>query len=104
MGRKKYKRNSRKYKKRGRGFHIFIVYFAKKNTKRNWGSFTSCKTSFKRCWGRYWTLMVKKKYVWFINRKKSKRKKKYKTKRDKGFGDGFKLLYSLEKQWGNSMQ
>ena len=49
--------------------------------------------------------MVKKKYVWFINRKKSKRKKKkYKTKRDKGFGDGFKLLYSLGKHWGNSMQ
>ena len=33
MGRKKYKRNSRKYKKRGRGFHIFIVYFAKKTQK-----------------------------------------------------------------------
>ena len=49
--------------------------------------------------------MVKKKYVWFINRKKSKRKhfKKYKTKRDKGFGNGFNLLYLLGKQWRNSM-
>ena len=32
----------------------------KKNTKRNLGSFTSWKTSFKRRWKRYWTLMVKK--------------------------------------------
>ena len=36
--------------------------------------------------------------------KKIKEKKKYKTKRDKSFGDGFKLLYSLGKQCGNSMQ
>ena len=50
--------------------------------------------------------MVKKKYVWFTNRKKSKRKNKkiYKTNRGKGFGDGFKLLYLLGKQWHNSMQ
>ena len=63
MGRKKYKRNSRKYKKRGRGVPYIYnnrVYFVKKNTKRNLGSFTSCKTSFKRRWKRYWTLMVKK--------------------------------------------
>ena len=63
MGRKKYKRNSRKYKKRGRGVPYIYnnrVYFGKKTTKRNLGSFTSCKTSFKRRWRRYWTLMVKK--------------------------------------------
>ena len=34
---------------------------------------------------------------------KTKKKKKNK-KHDKGFGDGFKLLYSLGKQWRNSMQ
>ena len=78
MGRKKYKINSRKYKKRGRGVPYIYnnrVYFGKKTAKRNLGSFISCKTSFKRCWRPYWTLMVKKKYVWFINKKKSKRKK-----------------------------
>ena len=46
--------------------------------------------------------MVKKKYFWFINRKKSKMKNKkiYKAKRGKGFDEG----YSLGKQWRNSMQ
>ena len=34
---------------------------------------------------------------------KVKRKKKNK-KHGKGFGDGFKFLYSLGKQWRNSMQ
>ena len=65
----------------------------KKNTKRNWSSFTSCKTFSKRRQRHYWTLMVKKKYVWYIYRKKSKtkNKKQNKTKRGKGFGDGFKL-------------
>ena len=66
-------------KKNGRGVPYIYnnrVYFRKKNTKRNWSSFTSRKTSFKRRWRRYWNLMVKKKYVWFINRKKSKRKNK----------------------------
>ena len=90
-------------KKRGRGVpYIFNnrVYFG--TTKRNRGSFTSCYTSFKLCWSCYWTLMVKKKYFWFINRKKSKMKNKkiYKAKRGKGFVEG----YSLGKQWRNSMQ
>ena len=79
MRRRKYYKTNRRYKKRGRGVPYIYnnrVYFRKKNTKRNWDSFTSCKTSFKRRWRRYWTLMVKKKYVWFINRKKSKRKNK----------------------------
>ena len=53
--------------------------------------------------------MIKKRYVWFANIKKTKKNKKkylkkYKTKRGRGFGDGFNLLYSLGKQWRNSMQ
>ena len=37
--------------------------------------------------------------------KKFKRKKRRKRKiRRRGFTDGFKLLYSIGKQWGNSMQ
>ena len=38
-----------------------------------------------------------KKYVWYINKKKFKRKKRKNQKR-KRFGDGFKLLYSIGKQ------
>ena len=37
-------------------------------------------------------------------KKTSKRKKKKNKKQGKGFGDGFKFLYSLGKQWRNSMQ
>ena len=49
--------------------------------------------------------MVKKKNVWFVNKKKPKRKKtKYKTQKGKGFGDGFKLLYSIGKQWRNNFR
>ena len=49
--------------------------------------------------------MVRKRYVWFINRKKPKRKKrKYKTQKSKGFGDPFKLLYSIGKQWRNNLR
>ena len=36
--------------------------------------------------------MIKKKYKIRLNRKY---RKKYKIKRGRGFGDGFKLLYSL---------
>ena len=43
--------------------------------------------------------MVQRKYK---IRKKTRRK--YKKKRGKGFGDGFKFLYSLDKQWRKSMQ
>ena len=43
--------------------------------------------------------MVSKKYVWYINLKKiNKRKRKRKKKYGKGFGDEFKLLYSLGQQ------
>ena len=43
--------------------------------------------------------MVRKKYVCYINLKKTnKRKTKTKKKYVKGFGDGFKLLYSLGQQ------
>ena len=47
--------------------------------------------------------MVRKRYVWFINRKKPKRKKR-KHKIHKGFGDPFKLLYSIGKQWRNNLR
>ena len=43
--------------------------------------------------------MVERKYK---IRKKTIRK--YEKKRGKGFGDGFKFLYSLGKQWCKSMQ
>ena len=42
MGRKKYKRNSRKYKKRGRGVPYIYnnrVYFGKKKHKKKLGQF-----------------------------------------------------------------
>ena len=51
--------------------------------------------------------MVKRKYVLRIKfkRKTHRRKKTKKNKKHgKGFGDGFKLLYSIGKQWRNSMQ
>ena len=49
--------------------------------------------------------MVSKKYVWYINLKKTnKRKRKRKKKYGKGFGDEFKLLYSLGQQWLNAMR
>ena len=50
--------------------------------------------------------MVKRKYARHINFKKLIKKKKTKKnkKHGKGFGDGFKFLYSLGKQWRNSMQ
>ena len=40
----------------------------------------------------------------YINKKKFKRKKRRKQLiRGRGFADGFKLLYSIGKQWRNSM-
>ena len=51
--------------------------------------------------------MVKRKYVLRIKfKRKTHRRKKIKKnkKHGKGFGDGFKLLYSIGKQWRNSMQ
>ena len=55
--------------------------------------------SFRKRRRRYQTLMVRKKYVCYINLKKTnKRKRKTKKKYVKGFGDGFKLLYSLGQQ------
>ena len=43
--------------------------------------------------------MIKRKY-----KKELKRKYKRKCKRGRGFGDRFKFLYSLGKQWYNSVQ
>ena len=51
--------------------------------------------------------MVKRKYILRIKfKRKTHRRKKIKKnkKHGKGFGDGFKLLYSIGKQWRNSMQ
>ena len=52
--------------------------------------------------------MIRKRYVWFINRKKKKieekNKRKYKAKHCKCFGDPFKLIYSLGSQWHKSMR
>ena len=48
--------------------------------------------------------MRKKKNVWYIKEKFKRNKKKYKNKKRKGFGDGFKLLYSIGKQWRNSIR
>ena len=71
-------------------------------------NFKSYCTSFRKRWRRYWTLMVRKKYVWCINLKNNKRQRKRKRKKNKkyskGFSDGFKLLCSLGKQWRNLMQ
>ena len=86
----------KRYKKEEGGFHMLITIgfiLEKKNTKRNWSSFTSCKTFSKRRQRHYWTLMVKKKIrlVYQEMKSKTKNKKQNKTKRTKGFGDGFKL-------------
>ena len=51
--------------------------------------------------------MIKRKYRKELKRKykkELKRKYKRKCKRGRGFGDGFKFLYSLGKQWYNSVQ
>ena len=111
MRRRKYYRTNKRGRKRGRGVPYIYnkrIYLGK-NTKRNWGSFSSFRASFTKRRKHYWTLMIKKRYVWFANIKKTKKNKKkylkkYKTKRGRGFGDGFNLLYSLGKQWRNSMQ
>ena len=42
--------------------------------------------------------MVKKNYVWYINLKKTRKRKKKNKKDGKGIGDGFKLLYLLGKR------
>ena len=48
--------------------------------------------------------MVKKKILLVCQLKKTRKRKKNNKKHGKGFGDGFKLLYSLGKQWRKSMQ
>ena len=48
--------------------------------------------------------MRTRKYIWYINKKKLKRKRrKYKAQEGKGFGNRFKVLYSIGKQWQNSL-
>ena len=98
----------RKAKKRGRGIPYIYknrIYFGKKTTNRNRSSFKSYCTSFRKRWKHYQSLMVKRKYVQRINFKKLiKKEKKKNEKHGRVFGDVFKFLYSLGKQWRNSMQ
>ena len=73
-------RQKRQYKKKKKK--------RKKTTNRNRGSKSYC-TSFRKRWRHYWSLMVKK-YIWYINLKETRQRKKKKNKKhDKGFGDGF---------------
>ena len=46
---------------------------------------------------------MRKKKVWYKKKLEGK-KKKYKIQRGSGLLNGFKLLYSIGKQWRNSMQ
>ena len=51
--------------------------------------------------------MIKRKYVLRMKfKRKTNRRKKFKKNKKHGkvFGDGFKLLCSIGKQWRNSMQ
>ena len=99
--RRKWQFGTKKEKKEERKFLINIKtgLFWKKTTNRFWCSFTYHCASTRKRWGRYWSLMVKRKYK---IRKKIRRK--YKKKRGKCFGHGFQFLYSLGKQWRKSMQ
>ena len=45
-----------------------------------------------------------KKKVWYKEKIRRKKKKKYKIKKEIGLLNGFKLLYSIGKQWQNSIQ
>ena len=88
MKRRKKTITIRKVKKRGRGIpslHKSRVYFGKKNTKREWCNLKSYCTSFRKRRRRYRTLMVSKKYIWYINLQKTnkrKRKRKKNTVKD----------------------
>ena len=46
---------------------------------------------------------MRKKKVWYKKKIRRKRKK-YKIQKGSGLLNGFKLLYSIGKQWQNSMQ
>ena len=46
---------------------------------------------------------MRKKKVWY-KKKIRRKKKKYKIQKGSGLLNGFKLLYSIGKQWQNSMQ
>ena len=110
MRRRRKTNKIKKVKKRGRGILYLYenrVYFGKK-INRKWCDFKSYCASFRKRRRRYWILMFRKKYVWYVNLEKTnKRKTKTKTKNKKydiGFSAGFKLLYSLGQQWRNSVQ
>ena len=101
MRRRKYYKTNKIYKRRGRG--LPQIY---KTHKKGLEQFQNFLHTFYKTSETFLDFNGEKKYVLFINRKKSKRKNKkiYETKRGKGFGDRFKLLYSLGKQWRNSVQ
>ena len=92
---------TKKEKKEEREFLIYIKigFILEKDHKQVLVQFHISLRVYQKSWGRYWSLMVKRKYK---IRKKIRRK--YKKKSGKGFGDGFKYLYSLGKQWRKSMQ
>ena len=78
MRRRKYWKTNKRGRKRGTGVQYIYnkrIYLGK-NTKRNWGSFSSFGPSFTKRRKHYWTLMIKKRYVWFANIKKTKKNKK----------------------------
>ena len=75
MRRRKYWKTNKRGRKRGTGVQYIYnkrIYLGK-NTKRNWGSFSSFGPSFTKRRKHYWTLMIKKRYVWFANIKKTKK-------------------------------
>ena len=104
MRQKRFPRRRRGTKKRGRGIPYIYknrIYLGKRRC-----SFSCYCSPIRKRQRRYWPLMVRKRYIWFINRKrlKKKNKRKYKTKHVKGFVDPFKLIYSLGRQWLKSMR
>ena len=93
-------------KKGGEEFHIFIKtkFILEKNHKQELEQQKLLRVFQKTLE----TLLefdgLKKIRLVYQFKKTSKRKKKKNKKQGKGFGDGFKFLYSLGKQWRNSMQ
>ena len=90
-------------KKEEEEFHLFIEieFIQEKKSKQAAMWFLKLLVAYQKQQETYRTLMRKKNY---INKKKFKRKKRRKQViRGRGFADGFKLLYSLGKQWRNSM-
>ena len=105
---KRKRQYKKKIQKRGRRISYFITieFILKKKHKKGLGQFQKFLDIFYKTSETLLDFNGYKKYVWYINRKKSKKKnkRKYKAKQGRRFGDGVKLFYSLGKQWCNSMQ